>query len=184
MRFTELSIPGVLLVEPDVFGDERGFFMETYRESRYAEIGICGPFVQENISQSRQGVLRGLHVQHPHGQGKLVSVLEGEVFDVSVDVRVGSPTYGRWCGECISAQNKRQLYMPPGFAHGFLVTSNRALLTYKCTEYYHPETELAVRWDDPAIGIRWPMAEVVLSAKDRNARLLGALTEQLPHYGS
>jgi dTDP-4-dehydrorhamnose 3,5-epimerase len=183
VKVTELSIPGVLLVEPEVFGDERGYFMESYRQSGYAEAGIPGPFVQDNVSRSQRGVLRGLHIQHPYAQGKLVSVLEGEVFDVAVDVRVGSPTFGHWCGECLSARNKHQLWVPPGFAHGFVVTSADALFAYKCTEYYHPDTELAVRWDDPAIDIHWPMRHVTLSAKDREARPLDALKRQLPPYG-
>jgi len=182
VKVSELSIPGVLLVEPQVFGDERGFFMESYSAGRYADAGIPGPFVQDNVSRSRGGVLRGLHVQHPFAQGKLVFVLEGEVFDVAVDVRVGSPTFGRWCGDCLSAQNRRQLYVPPGFAHGFVVTSDTALFTYKCTEYYHPETELAVRWDDPAIGIEWPVHDVVLSENDRAAQPLDAIRERLPRY--
>lgn len=182
MKVLKLSIPGVLLVEPPVFDDERGLFMESYRQSRYAEAGIPGPFVQDNVSRSYRGVLRGLHVQHPYAQGKLVSVLEGEVFDVAVDVRVGSPTFGRWCGECLSAQNKRQMYVPVGFAHGFLVTSATALFTYKCTEYYRPEAELVVRWDDPTVGIRWPTRDVLLSARDRDAPSLQSVAERLPRY--
>ncbi len=117
------------------------------------------PFVQDNLSRSGQGVLRGLHFQHPHGQSKLVSVLEGEVFDVAVDIRVGSPTFGQWCGEYLSADNKRQLYIPTGFAHGFVVTSDTALFSYKCTDYYHPESERSLRWDDPRIGIEWPIIQ-------------------------
>ena len=182
MKVTSLSISGVVLVEPDVFGDERGFFMESYREATYVAHGIPGRFVQDNVSRSRRGVLRGLHIQHPYAQGKLVYVLEGEVFDVAVDVRVGSPTFGRWCGECLSLQNKRQLYVPAGFAHGYVVLSETALFTYKCTEYYHPEAELAVRWDDPVIGIDWPVRDVVLSDKDRAARPLEALIAKLPSY--
>ena len=182
MKVTELSIPGVLLLEPEVIGDDRGFFMESYSELRYAEAGITGPFVQDNVSRSRRGVLRGLHLQHPYAQGKLVSVFDGEVFDVAVDVRAGSPTFGRWSGECLSAQNRRQLFVPVGFAHGFLVTSETALFAYKCTEYYHPETELTVRWNDPAIAIDWPTCDVVLSAKDRTARTLAELADLLPRY--
>ena len=157
MRATALSIPEVVLIEPNVFGDARGFFMESFSVARYAAAGIAGPFVQDNVSRSRRGVLRGLHLQNPHAQGKLVSVLEGEVFDVAVDVRVGSPTFGRWVGEYLSAENHRQLYVPAGFAHGFVVTSDDALFSYKCTEYYRPETERTVRWDDPAIGVEWPV---------------------------
>ena len=172
MRVTPLAVPEVLLVEPTVIGDARGFFMESFSVRRYADAGIPGRFVQDNVSRSRRGVLRGLHLQHPHAQGKLVSVLEGEVFDVAVDVRVGSPTFGRWVGEYLSAENHRQLYVPPGFAHGFVVTSDDALFTYKCTDYYRPEAEHSVRWDDPAIGIAWPGAGFTLSERDRHARTL------------
>src|SRR5438067_4976463 len=152
MKVTETVLPGVLMIEPKAFGDQRGFFMELFSVSRYAAIGIHLPFVQDNISRSRRGVLRGLHFQHPYGQAKLVWVLEGEVFDVVVDIRVGSPTFGEWCGTYLSADNKRQLYIPTGFAHGFVVTSSSALFTYKCTEYYHPESERSIRWNDPQIG--------------------------------
>jgi dTDP-4-dehydrorhamnose 3,5-epimerase len=180
---TPLAIPEVLLVEPAVFGDARGFFMESFSARRYADAGIPGPFVQDNVSRSRRGVLRGLHLQHPHAQGKLVSVLEGEVFDVAVDVRVGSPTFGRWVGEYLSAENHRQLWVPAGFAHGFVVTSDDALFSYKCTEYYRPEAERAVRWDDPRIGITWPVEVPVVSPKDQAGLALDGLpTADLPRF--
>ncbi len=179
MKVTPTALPEVLLVEPRVFGDARGYFFESYSARRYAEAGIAATFVQDNVSRSRRGVLRGLHYQHPHGQGKLVGVLEGDVFDVAVDVRRGSPTFGRWVGECLSSENKRQLYLPPGFAHGFLVTSEEALFAYKCTDYYHAETERSIRWDDPRIGIEWPIDGPVLSAKDDVAVTLDAMPAEL-----
>jgi dTDP-4-dehydrorhamnose 3,5-epimerase len=165
LRRTELD--GVVVIEPKVFEDERGFFYESWSASRYAEVGLPDRFVQDNVSSSRRGSLRGLHLQSPpFAQGKLVWVLEGEVFDVAVDLRVGSKTFGRWVGEMLSAENRRQLYVPPGFAHGFCVTSERALFAYKCTEYYTPSAELSVLWNDPAIGIEWPIADPVLSKRD------------------
>ena len=183
MKVTPLAIPEVLLVEPAVFGDARGYFLESFSARRYAEAGIPGPFVQDNVSRSRRGVLRGLHLQHPHGQGKLVSVLEGEVFDVAVDVRAGSPTFGRWVGEYLSAENHRQLYVPVGFAHGFVVTSEVALFSYKCTEYYRPECERSVRWDDPRIGVAWPVEAPTVSAKDQAGLPLEQLAAAvLPPY--
>ena len=183
MKVIETAIPVVLLLEPKVFGDARGFFMETYRASRYAELGIPAPLVQDNLSFSRRGILRGLHVQHPQAQGKLVQVLAGEVFDVAVDIRRGSPTFGRWVGEILSAENRRQLWIPPGFAHGFLVTSDSALFFYKNTDYYSPETEFSIRWDDPDLAIDWPLAglEPELSAKDAGAAMIRDLApERLP----
>ncbi|QIK38651.1 dTDP-4-dehydrorhamnose 3,5-epimerase [Caldichromatium japonicum] len=182
MRVIETAIPGPLLIEPEVFGDARGYFMELYRANRYAELGIP-PLVQDNLSYSRFGVLRGLHLQHPHAQGKLVQVLSGEVFDVAVDVRRGSPHFGRWVGIRLSGDNKRQFWIPPGFAHGFLVTSEHALLMYKNTEYYHPQTELSLRWNDPELAITWPLQEMVpeLSAKDREGFYLRQIpAERLP----
>jgi dTDP-4-dehydrorhamnose 3,5-epimerase len=184
VKVTPTELPDVLRVEPTVFGDSRGYFFEAYSARRYADAGIPAKFVQDNVSLSQRGVLRGLHFQYPHGQGKLVAVLRGEVFDVAVDVRRGSPTFGRWVGECLSAENKRQLYIPPGFAHGFLVTSDEALFAYKCTEYYHPEAERSIRWDDARIGIRWPIDGPVLSAKDDVAVMLDAMPEEhLPAFG-
>ena len=167
MNVTETSLPGVLLIEPRVLGDARGWFVETYRVERYAAHGIGGPFVQDNLSRSARGTLRGLHLQHPHGQGKLVSCPLGSVLDVAVDVRVGSPTFGRCVSVELSAENQRQLWVPPGFAHGFQVTSEVALFAYKCTDVYHPEAELGVRYDDPDLAIAWPVADPIVSPKDR-----------------
>lgn len=173
MNVTPTRHPDVLLIEPRVFGDERGWFFEAWHEARYAEAGIGPRFVQDNQAWSRQGALRGLHIQEPFGQGKLVQVLAGEVFDVAVDVRVGSPWFGQWEGVLLSAANKRQLWVPEGFLHGYLVTSAEALFAYKCTDLYHPETQFEVRWDDPDIGIVWPAGVTpVLSNKDRDAPLL------------
>jgi dTDP-4-dehydrorhamnose 3,5-epimerase len=184
VKVTPTALPDVLLVEPKVFGDARGYFFESYSARRYAEAGIAATFVQDNVSFSRRGVLRGLHYQHPFGQGKLVGVLRGEVFDVAVDVRRGSPTFGRWVGECLSSENKRQLYIPPGFAHGFLVTSDETLFAYKCTEYYRAEAERSIRWDDTRIGVRWPIDGPVLSMKDDVAVTLDAMPEEfLPAFG-
>lgn len=176
MKVERTALPGVLILEPKVFGDARGFFMETWNRSRYAEAGLPGEFVQDNVSYSRHGVLRGLHYQSPRAQGKLVHVLEGEVFDVAVDVRVGSPTFGRWAGATLSAQNRRQLWIPPGFAHGFCVTGETALFCYKCTELYDPEHEGSILWNDPAIGIAWPLEHPTLSAKDAAAPPLAAVS--------
>ena len=156
MKVSGTNFSGVMLIEPTVLDDFRGLFYESWSASRYAEVGVPGPFVQDNISSSTHGTLRGLHLQHPRGQGKLVHVLVGEVFDVVVDVRVGSPDFGRWTGATLSETNRHQLYIPPGFAHGFCVVSDAALFAYKCTEYYCPETEITVAWDDS--GHRNPLA--------------------------
>ena len=172
MKVTETSLPGVLLIEPRVHGDGRGFFYETYQRERYSEFGIGGRFVQDNVSFSEHGVLRGLHLQNPKAQGKLVFVLQGEVFDVAVDIRVGSPTFGRWAASVLSAENRRQFYIPEGFAHGFCVTGSSALFAYKCTEPYVPENEVVVAWNDPAVGIEWPIDRPSLSAKDGGAPFL------------
>jgi dTDP-4-dehydrorhamnose 3,5-epimerase len=178
---TELS--GVLVVEPKVFGDARGFFMESWNGARYEEHGIEGHFVQDNLSYSTHGVLRGLHFQHPRAQGKLVSVLQGEVFDVAVDIRVGSPAFGRWTGVTLSAENRRQFWVPPGFAHGFVVTGESALFSYKCTDYYAPEYDGSILWNDPEIGIEWPVENPSLSDKDRTAPPLDGMPEaRLPRY--
>lgn len=168
MKFTPTAIPDVVLIEPQVFADERGFFMETWQRRKFAEAGIDVDFVQDNHSRSVKGTLRGLHYQlPPHAQGKLVRVTVGEVFDVAVDIRRGSPTFGRWVGEYLSAENKRMLWIPPGFAHGFYVTSDVAEFQYKCTDYYAPECERCIRWDDPQLAIAWPLAgEPLVSAKD------------------
>ena len=173
MKVTELSLPGVLLIEPKVHGDSRGFFLELFQASRYAEHGIKDAFVQDNLSLSRRGVLRGLHFQNPSAQGKLVSVLSGEVFDVAVDVRRGSPTFGRWTSAILSEHNHHQLWVPTGFAHGFLVLSEQALFAYKCTALYQQSAEQVVLWNDPAIGIEWPLTgEPSLSERDRRGVLL------------
>ena len=169
MLCTPTAIPGVLVLEPQVFGDERGFFCETWNRQRFAALGIDLDFVQDNHSRSAQGILRGLHYQTAHVQGKLVRVSEGEIFDVSVDLRRGSPTFGRWVGVLLSASNRRMLWIPPGFAHGFYVTGQRADVLYKCTDFYDPASEVSIRWDDPDIGIDWPLiggAAPTLSAKD------------------
>jgi dTDP-4-dehydrorhamnose 3,5-epimerase len=183
MKITPLALREVLLIEPQVHGDERGYFKETYHAARYAEAGMQLPFVQDNVSRSRHGILRGLHLQNPFAQGKLVSVSEGEVFDVAVDVRVGSPSFGTWVGETLSAQNHRQMYVPPGFAHGFCVTSEVAVFVYKCTDLYHPETELGVAFDDPALGIAWPLAAPIVGDKDRKNLALAQIDPaKLPRY--
>ena len=169
MQVVETELPGVLIVEPVVHGDDRGFFIETYNSERYAAAGIALPFVQDNMSRSSRGTLRGIHLQNPHAQGKLVSALEGVVFDVAVDLRVGSPDFGRWVGVELSASNRRQLYVPPGFGHCFCVTSDFATFSYKCTALYHPECEVAVAYNDPQLNIEWPINEPNLSAKDAAA---------------
>jgi len=180
MRVRETKLPGLLILEPSVYSDPRGSFFESWSERRYAEHGVPSSFVQDNISRSIRGTLRGLHMQAPPmEQGKLVSVLDGEVFDVAVDVRPGSPSFGQWLGETLSASNARQLYVPPGFAHGFCVLSESALFAYKCTQYYSPQAELSLRWNDPELGIAWPLAEPLLSAKDAAAPLLRELAPQL-----
>jgi dTDP-4-dehydrorhamnose 3,5-epimerase len=184
MKVTELSVPGVLLIEPKVFGDARGFFLETFQAARYAEHGMKDAFVQDNLSMSRRGVLRGLHFQNPQPQGKLVSVLQGEVFDVAVDIRRGSPTFGKWAGAIIGESNKHQLWVPPNFAHGFVVLSEQALFSYKCTALYRPEAEGVIAWDDPDIGIDWHFEGTPsLSARDQGGiRLRDFPEEKLPTY--
>lgn len=185
MKVAPGALAGVLVIEPRVFGDARGFFFESWHEQRYREAGIPGPFVQDNVSRSQRGVLRGLHIQHPRGQGKLVQVLEGEVYDVAVDLRADSPTFGRYEGVTLSAENKRQFWIPPGFAHGFCVTSESALFAYKCTELYAPEHEFSVAWNDPDIGIPWPLAEPSLSPKDAAApRLRDIPRNRLPPFAA
>ena len=184
MDVRELSLPGVFAIEPKVYGDERGFFMESWHRQRYQEAGLVEDFVQDNVSRSSRGILRGLHFQHPQGQGKLVSVLEGEIFDVAVDIRVGSPNFGRWAGETLSSENHLQLFIPAGFAHGFYVVSENALVAYKCTALYNPEAELSIAWNDPGIGIEWPAGEPRLSAKDTRALPLAQIPPaRLPVYG-
>jgi len=183
MKVIETKLPGVLIVETKTFSDERGFFKETWRQERYVGAGIQGQFVQDNLSFSARGVLRGLHYQRPHAQGKLVSVVEGKVFDVAVDIRSGSPTFGEWVGVMLSGDNHRQLWIPPEFAHGFCVVSDTAYFTYKCTDIYTPEAESGIAWNDPDIGIEWPLTDVRLSEKDQNyPRLKDLSVDRLPTF--
>ena len=169
MEIKPTKLDGVVIIEPKVFGDQRGFFMETWNAKRYSDSGLDFSFVQDNLSYSRRGILRGLHYQNPNTQGKLVSVLEGEVYDVAVDVRAGSKTFGEWVAVTLSAENKRQFYVPPGFAHGFCVTSEMALFVYKCTDFYDPSAEGSILWNDPDLGIDWPIEDPLLSDKDKDA---------------
>ncbi|RYZ15138.1 MAG: dTDP-4-dehydrorhamnose 3,5-epimerase [Myxococcaceae bacterium] len=172
MKVTPLAIPDVLLIEPKVFGDDRGFFLESFHAKRYADVGVVGPFVQDNLSRSVKGTLRGLHFQEPNPQGKLVQCLAGAVWDVAVDIRKGSPTFGRWVAAELTGENKRQLWVPTGFAHGFCVLSDSADFFYKCTALYSPETERSILWNDPELAIPWPVAAPLLSPKDLKAPLL------------
>ncbi len=180
MRVIPSTLPGVLVIEPDVHEDGRGFFLETYHADRYREHGIVGPFVQDNHSRSVGGTLRGLHLQLRRPQGKLIRVIEGEIFDVAVDVRRDSPTFGRWVGVRLSAVNFKQCFVPPGFAHGFCVVSPVAQVEYKCTDPYDPASEIGIAWNDPAIGIAWPVPEPILSPRDRRNPTLAAVKHQLP----
>jgi len=174
MRFIPTTIPDVLVIEPKVFADERGFFLESYQKQRFSEAGIPFDFVQDNHSRSQHGVLRGLHYQIQQPQGKLVRVIAGEIFDVAVDIRKSSPTFGKWVGEYLSAENKKLLWVPPRFAHGFLVTSPSAEVLYKATDYYAPQWERSIIWNDPKINIEWPIKgmELTLSNKDKEGMLL------------
>jgi dTDP-4-dehydrorhamnose 3,5-epimerase len=181
MKVTPTELPEVLLIEPKVYGDTRGFFYESFQTTRYGDAGIRGPFVQDNLSRSVRGTLRGLHFQEPRSQGKLVQVLRGSVFDVAVDVRRGSPWFGKWVGVELSEAVPRQLWIPPGFAHAFCVLSESADFFYKCTEVYVPEAERGIAWNDPTIGIRWPVERPLLSAKDQTAPRLDA-APVLPEY--
>ncbi|MEM0963580.1 MAG: dTDP-4-dehydrorhamnose 3,5-epimerase [Bacteroidota bacterium] len=181
MTVHETSLPGVLLIDPRVFGDERGFFLERYHAGRYAEAGIDAAFVQDNHSRSRRGTLRGLHFQKRHPQGKLVECVAGHIWDAVVDLRRGSPTFGTWEGFDLDADGHRQLWVPPGFAHGFCVLSETADVLYKCTDVYHPEDEGGLAWDDPTIGIEWPVATPLLSEKDRGYKPFAEMApEDLP----
>lgn len=166
MKVSETTLGGAYLIEPDVYPDKRGLFMETWSYARYIKNNLGNGFVQDNLSDSTKGTLRGLHFQNPHPQGKLVSVLRGEVFDVIVDLRTDSPTFKKWLGVTMSWENKRQLYIPEGFAHGFVVLSDDALFAYKCTDYFHPEAECTLLWNDPELGIEWPVDNPIVSAKD------------------
>lgn len=183
MKITATAIKEVLLVEPQLFGDRRGYFLETYHQHRYTAAGIDEIFVQDNISFSQQGILRGLHFQHPRGQAKLLQVLDGEIFDVAVDVRRGSPTFGRWVGITLSAREPRQLFIPKGFAHGFCVLSATALFSYKCSDIYTPQHENGLRWNDPDLAIDWPVKNPVLSDRDQAFPALKDIRpELLPAY--
>jgi len=186
MEVERTELPGVLHLRPKVYGDARGFFVELWQRDRYVDAGIDVPFVQDNLSRSAPGILRGLHLQHPTGQDKLVYALEGKVFDVAVDVRVGSPTFGQHVARVLDSETKNQLFIPKGFAHGFCVLGDApATFAYKCSDRYAPDHELTVRWDDPAIGIDWPLDAPTLSAKDEAGRLLADIAEdRLPRYGA
>ncbi|ETW98506.1 MAG: dTDP-4-dehydrorhamnose 3,5-epimerase [Candidatus Entotheonella factor] len=178
MKVMPTSLPGVLLIQPRVFSDPRGFFMETWQAHRYQLEGIPGRFVQDNYSCSTRGVLRGLHYQLKHPQGKLVYVLQGEVFDVAVDIRQGSPTFGHWTSAVLSGKNHHQLYIPAGFAHGFCVLSETAHFLYKCTDFYEPGDEYGLRWDDPSLGINWPLSAPQLSEKDGQYPTLDSVAQE------
>jgi len=180
MRITATELPDVLLIEPVVHRDGRGFFVETYHADRYREQGIDAPFVQDNHSRSTQGTLRGLHLQLQRPQGKLIHVIEGEIFDVAVDVRRGSPTFGRWVSVNLTAENFKQVYVPPGFAHGFYVVSPIAQVEYKCTELYDPASEIGIAWNDPALAIAWPSRDPLLSARDSKHPTLAEANDRLP----
>jgi dTDP-4-dehydrorhamnose 3,5-epimerase len=179
MKFLPLAIPEVVLVEPDVFRDDRGFFLETYQKQKYGEAGLPEEFVQDNHSFSIQGTLRGMHTQVRNPQGKLLRAVAGEIFDVAVDIRPGSPTFGQWVGEVLSAENFRQLWVPPGFAHGFYVMSESAHVLYKCTTFYDREDEVALVWNDPQIGIAWPTGTPLLSPRDQAAPRLAEIMHRL-----
>lgn len=183
MKIIETHLPGVIIIEPNKFGDKRGFFLETFREDTLKDAGINASFVQDNHSRSTRGVLRGLHYQMNQTQGKLVRVATGAVYDVAVDVRDGSPTFGQWHGAQLDEDNMRMMYVPPGYAHGFVVLSETTDFLYKCTDYYHPQSEQGIAWNDPDIGINWPIADVSLSDKDcHNVLLKNQLSKNLPAY--
>jgi dTDP-4-dehydrorhamnose 3,5-epimerase len=183
VRFEPTAIPEVIRVEPRVFEDARGFFLETYHAERFAQAGIAAPFVQDNHSFSARGTLRGLHMQRAFAQGKLVRCTAGEIFDVAVDVRRGSPSFGRWVGETLSAQNFRMFWVPPGFLHGFCVLSEHAHVQYKCTQLYKPDDEVGVIWNDPDVAIAWPITSPTLSAKDTALPRLRDVEARLPSFG-
>jgi dTDP-4-dehydrorhamnose 3,5-epimerase len=184
MYFTKTKLPGVIIFEPKMFSDQRGYFLETWNKKRYEDIGLCETFVQDNISFSKKGVLRGLHYQYPQSQGKLVQVLSGRVLDVAVDIRRGSPTFGDWIAEELSEENHRQIYIPEGFAHGFCVKSEAAVFAYKCTDFYNSETECGIIFNDPDLGIDWSVAEPIVSDKDAAfPRLKDIPPEKHPVYG-
>lgn len=172
MNVTPGKLSGLLIIEPKAHGDARGFFMETWNQRRYRDAGLTAAFVQDNVSLSRKGILRGLHFQNPSSQGKLVSVLHGAVLDVAVDVRRSSPTFGKWEAVELNDTNHRQFFVPPGFAHGFLVLSDTAMFHYKCTEFYSPKDEVTIRWNDPSISVAWPVSTPLVSEKDAKAPFL------------
>jgi dTDP-4-dehydrorhamnose 3,5-epimerase len=183
MKVIPTDLPGCLIIEPRVFGDERGFFYESWNRPRFVEHGLDMQFVQSNVSVSERGVLRGLHYQWPNPQGKLVSVVEGEVYDVAVDIRVGSPTFGHWAAAILSAENKRHFWVPEGFAHGFAVLSENATFFYQCTALYDRATDAGIRWNDGRIAVDWPIAQPVLSDKDQKTPFLDEIArEKLPTY--
>ncbi len=184
MTITPTRFPEIMIIETPIHTDARGYFVESYHAKKFAAHGIDALFVQDNLSVSTRGTLRGLHFQHPHDQGKLVNVLEGEVFDVAVDIRYGSATFGQWIGEVLSAKNQRRLWIPAGFAHGFLVLSDQAIFSYKCTDYYFPQAEHTLLWNDPEIGIDWPLAVTpLISPKDAVGCTLSVFPlEMLPNY--
>lgn len=183
MKVTHSKLAGAMVFEPKVFGDERGFFMETWNYQRYREAGLDVKFVQSNLSKSSKGVLRGLHFQNPHPQGKLVQILTGEVFDVAVDIRRGSPTFGQWHGEILTGDNHKQFYIPEGFAHGFCVLSDTAIFSYMCTNVYHAAADASLMWNDPQIDIKWPIDAPLLSEKDKTAPTLAIIDpERLPNF--
>ncbi len=183
MKVLDGALHGLLVIEPDVFKDKRGFFVETFHEKRYRESGIDAVFVQDNLSYSFLGTLRGLHYQHRHAQGKLIQVLSGEILDAAVDIRIGSPTFGQSMGVRLSDENKRQLYIPQGFAHGFCVLSDTALVMYKCTDFYAPDSERGILWSDGDLGIEWPIEEPIVSDKDSHYPLLKDISPDfLPSY--
>lgn len=184
MNVIQTPLPGVLVFEPRVFSDQRGFFVETFHQQRYQEAGLGKPFVQDNHSRSSKGILRGLHYQLNHPQGKLVRVVAGEVFDVAVDIRKGAPTFGQWFGTCLSGENHKQMYVPPGFAHGFCVLSETADFLYKCTDFYFPKDEYGIVWDDPKLAIDWPIQQPTLSSKDAALPRLHEAMDNLPNYVS
>jgi dTDP-4-dehydrorhamnose 3,5-epimerase len=181
-RFVATELAGVVIVEPPVYRDERGFFLEAFQVAKYREGGIDAAFVQDNHSLSSRGTLRGLHAQQPHPQGKLLRVIEGEIFDVAVDARLGSPTYGKFVSAVLSAENFRQIYVPPGLLHGFLVTSEMAQVEYKCTDFWDPDAEFSVAWNDPALAIPWPIEAPTLSEKDAAAPRLSDVQQRLLEF--
>jgi dTDP-4-dehydrorhamnose 3,5-epimerase len=183
VKWIETDLPGCVVIEPRVFGDDRGFFYESFNMDRLAEHGVTPTFVQGNVSKSSRGVLRGLHYQWPKPQGKFVTVLQGEVWDVAVDIRAGSPTFGRWTGVVLNEENRRHFWIPEGFAHGFVVLSETALFSYLCTATYDPSADAAIRWDDPSLAIDWPVSSPLLSAKDSAAPLLAEVAaDRLPRF--